>query len=269
MSEYIYTYDGSFEGLLCCVFRSYEKKEIPQNIVPEPDLEPSFYAPVFVETDFQKAQRVKDGVKKVMGKRAYLFVLKGFYTCHPEKDMLILKFIRLGMKTGPKITSMLANDTVNKLFKAVQARSGESHKYKGFVRFSIYDDYMVSVIEPKNYVLPEIARHFCDRYPNETFMIYDKTHKAALIYGEGRCSIVEIEDFQAPGADVDELMFRDLWKTFYKTISIDERENPKCRMTHMPKRFWAHMTEMEPEEPAEWQAVTQGNIDSQISGMLE
>ena len=32
-SNLIYLYDGSFEGLLCCVFQSYEKKEIPFDII--------------------------------------------------------------------------------------------------------------------------------------------------------------------------------------------------------------------------------------------
>ena len=30
------------------------------------------------------------------------------------------------------------------------------------------------------------------------------------------------------------------------TIAIKERLNPKCRMTHCAKRFWAHMLEMQP-----------------------
>ena len=30
--EIIYQYDGSFEGLLCCVFESYTKKERPTAI---------------------------------------------------------------------------------------------------------------------------------------------------------------------------------------------------------------------------------------------
>ncbi|NRY56440.1 hypothetical protein [Clostridium acetobutylicum] len=32
-SNLIYYYDGSFEGLMCCVFESYEKNEIPVNIL--------------------------------------------------------------------------------------------------------------------------------------------------------------------------------------------------------------------------------------------
>ena len=39
--EIIYQYDGSFEGLLCCVFESYTKKERPTAILHDGDEEPS------------------------------------------------------------------------------------------------------------------------------------------------------------------------------------------------------------------------------------
>ena len=36
-------------------------------------------------------------------------------------------------------------------------------------------------------------------------------------------------------------------RRFYDTIAIRERENPRCRMTHMPKRYWGTMTEFQGE----------------------
>ena len=32
-SDIVYSYDGSFEGLLCCVFESLEKREVPAEIL--------------------------------------------------------------------------------------------------------------------------------------------------------------------------------------------------------------------------------------------
>ena len=42
-----------------------------------------------------------------------------------------------------------------------------------------------------------------------------------------------------------EAAYRLLWKRFYDTVAIRERENPKLRMTHMPKRYWSTMTEFQ------------------------
>ena len=44
-----------------------------------------------------------------------------------------------------------------------------------------------------------------------------------------------------------EQQFQALWTQFYKTLEIQARHNPKGRMTHCPKRFWADMVEMQGE----------------------
>ena len=56
--------------------------------------------------------------------------------------------------------------------------------------------------------------------------------------------MVRIDELEFPPADETEEQYRALWRQFYKTIAIEARHNPKCRMTHMPKRYWENMTEM-------------------------
>ena len=38
--------------------------------------------------------------------------------------------------------------------------------------------------------------------------------------------------------------FEELWKTFYNSVNIKERENLRLRNQHMPKRYWKHLTEI-------------------------
>ena len=92
-----------------------------------------------------------------------------------------------------------------------------------------------------------LRRHFCDRYRNERFFLYDRTHQEALFYAEGRSAVRPLEHFQMAPPDEAEARYRLLWKRFYDTIAIRERENPRCRMTHMPKRYWGTMTEFQGE----------------------
>ena len=49
------------------------------------------------------------------------------------------------------------------------------------------------------------------------------------------------------GLDASEKDFRKMWKDFYDTVAVEGRENEKCRMTHMPKRFWKHIIEVSGE----------------------
>ena len=43
--------------------------------------------------------------------------------------------------------------------------------------------------------------------------------------------------------DDDEKQFQILWKTYFSSIGIHERINPKRHRQHMPVRFWAYMPE--------------------------
>jgi probable DNA metabolism protein len=237
-----YCYDGSFDGLMCCVFESYEKREIPIDIVTDAAA-PRLFAGRPVPTDPQKAARVLASIPRKIGPAALTFVKHAFLTCLPRKELYILLFLRLGYRHGPQVMDMLTDEVVNTLFKAVNHLNRESHLLKGFLRFSVFNGALVGEIEPKNFVLPLLTGHFCERYPEERFLIVDKTHGMGLLYQPYQAKVVPIAGLDLPETDGDEQAFRELWRLFYDTIAIKERYNPRCRMSHMPKRYWKNMTE--------------------------
>lgn len=244
-TDIAYSYDGSFEGFLCCVFESYEKKELPLDIVSASDETGFLFDSRWIETDPAKARRVCDSIPSRISKEAQELVRLGFLTCTPQKELLLLRFLRLGFAHGAKVTDMLADDTVHALNKAVRHLNSEGHKFMGFVRFSVYGGVLVSVIEPKNRVLPVIQEHFCDRFHNETFMIYDQPHGEALVHEPGKSGIIRLDELTVPQADAKEEEYRRMWRRFYETIAIAGRTNPRLRLSHMPKRYWSRLTEMQ------------------------
>ena len=238
-------YDGTFAGFLCCVFDSYLNREDPVEF--RTDFCCSLYPLRTVETDKAHAKRVYHSFAKKLGKDGQELVTRGFLTCLPEKELWLWRFIRLGYERGPILLRDLTEPTVDRLRKAVQHLEHEAHQYTGFVRFSDLNGVLVGEIEPKNRVLPLLRPHFCGRYPQECFVLHDRTHQEALFHqpGPGAWAILPVEDFSLGPADHTELVYRNLWRTFYDTIAIQGRYNPKCRMTHMPKRYWAMMTEFQ------------------------
>ena len=74
-------------------------------------------------------------------------------------------------------------------------------------------------------------------------MIYDENHGAALIHSGRRTAVIPVADLEIPKCEEDKF-YRDLWKSYYRHIAIASRYNPKCRMSHMPKRFWSDMPEV-------------------------
>lgn len=242
--DVIYCYDGTFEGLLCCVFASFERKELPWGVaVGEPE-QLSLTELLRIPTDPERAARVLRAVPKKICPASENDIKTAFLSCAEDKDMLILEYLQKGFHYGASIRNMLADDTVNAISREILFCGNEAQKYREFIRFSDSGEVLTAVIEPKNRVLPMIAAHFIDRYRNESFLIYDKPHKMALIYSSFKAELLENIDFIPPEASAEEQRYRGLWREFYNAIAIMERYNPRCRMNFMPKRYWAQMTEM-------------------------
>jgi|AGTN01.2.fsa_nt_gi probable DNA metabolism protein len=240
----VYCYDGGFDGLMCCVFESYERREVPVDVLAEDTPLPLLLPVKAIETDATRAKRVLSAIPQKMGWHAMDFIRRAFLTCHPQKELLILRFLRLGFCHGPSVMNRLTDETVHALFTAVNHLDRETHLYKGFIRFSDTNGVLTAQIEPKNIVLPLVARHFAERYPCERFLIFDKTHGMVLMHQDRSLQICGADAYEPPLPNEEERRFRELWRLFYDTIEIKERRNPRCRMGHMPQRYWRCMTEL-------------------------
>lgn len=243
-SDLIYLYDGTYEGLLSCVFESVYCREIPEDVVPEDEAEPTLFCTKYVATDLERARRVQDSFARKLSAETGYLVRDAFFSCAPGRERNIVRFLPFAYKVGPRAVRMRAHECVAPLYEAQRRLLNEVHLLLGFLRFSEYDGVLVARIQPKGYVLPYLQHHFCERFAGETFLIYDKTHSAALVWKDGCTRIVELDALVTPPESGEELMYRKLWRTFSDTIAIALRENPRCRMTHCPKRYWPEMTEM-------------------------
>ena len=243
--ELIYRYDGTLDGLLCCVFESYAQKELPGDIAIQGEaVETLLFEGKAIPTELEKARRVRVSIPQKISPEAWEFVQKAFLTYLPRKEVHLLLFLRLGYRYGAEVMQMLADDTVHTLFKAVRHLERESHLFKGFVRFASVNGVLAAQIEPKNFVLPLLAEHFCQRFPEERFLIHDQSHGVALVYRPYQYQICPVEELELPAPDAEEQNYQELWQLFYKSIEIKARHNLLCRRTQMPQRYWKNMTEM-------------------------
>ena len=242
--DVMYLYDGGLKGFYTCVHTCVYSGKLPLAMSSVQSAQPSLLPQQWIETDAEKAERVRTALAKKIDPRAQELVETVFLSCMQEKELPMLRFVLLCFEEGRKAINMMSHPDVSALLKAERHLTGEAHLLKGFIRFADYEGKLVAQIRPKNFVLPFIAEHFMERFYSEDFLIYDKTNRAALIYENGQGQILPMESIVLPEASEEELLYQALWKQFYRTIAIKARENPKCRMTHMPKRYWAEMTEM-------------------------
>ena len=245
--ETVYLYDGSFDGFLSCVFDSYVYHEEPLHFWDQDSREPTLFSARDIPTDPAHAERVRIGLGRISPEALWL-VIRGFLTCAPDREVILFRFIRRLMVRGRPLLRQLTDDTVFPLRKAVRHLEGEVHLLKGFVRFSDFEGLLAGEIRPKNRVLPLLRPHFCDRMYNETFLLYDRAHREALVHRPGQWAILPMESFRMAAPSQEEAQYRRLWKRFYDTVEIRERHNPKLRRTHMPQRYWETMTEFQGED---------------------
>lgn len=248
-TQVTYEYDGSFAGFLSCVFESYVNREEGVCFLTDEDVV-TLWPTRRVETNETHARRVYRSIPQKISPAAADLIRRAFLTCLPEREVHMFRFLQLGYERGGAVMRDLADDRVAILNKAVGHLNREAHLLTGFVRFSEHQGVLLAEIEPKNRVLPLLRGHFTARYGGERFLIYDRTHHEALVSQPGFRAIVPMDDFTPAPAGEEELEYRRLWRRFYDTIAIQGRYNPRCRMTHMPKRYWATMTEFQEETPA-------------------
>jgi probable DNA metabolism protein len=100
-----------------------------------------------------------------------------------------------------------------------------------------------TVIHPKNRILPLLRGHFCSRLPDEDFMIFDATHGIAMLRRDRKVQYMVMEHYDK-NTGQEELDWQKLWKRFFDAVTIEQRRNERCQMTHAPKRYWKDMCEM-------------------------
>ena len=247
----IYVCEDSLEGILSAVHAAYMSRYgHGYQSIAVGDVNMSLFSEVIpVATDMAKAMRVADAVIHKISGSAWHWVKYGAMSCHMDKADTNYKFLVQGFRIGPGITEHLADPVVNRLMKLSRGVSRETDHMYGFLRFcELENGILFAGIAPKHHQIPLLAEHFSDRFPMENWMIYDEQRHEVCVHEAGK------DWFLADSVTADlkvtervsdlQKCFEERWKSFYETIGIKGRENPRCRRNMMPKMYWKNMTEM-------------------------
>lgn len=241
-----YVYDGSFQGLLTCIYQHYYSSKKAQDIKSEKNYEKTLLTEgIFIETSEEKAIKVEKAIENKIGKKTLRDIFTVFLSEEPGCEMLILEYVKLGFKLGEKLPKHLYNPIVLEVFKCVRRVTIEVHRLCGFVRFTaLPGEIYYASIEPDHNILTLLAPHFAARFSNQKWIIHDLKRKSAVLHDNGQWILVTMEsDYGENITSVNSGFYENLWKSYYQTIAITERENPRLRRQMMPQRYWKHMTE--------------------------
>lgn len=239
----VYRYDGSLPGLLCCVFESCRTGRMPLDIWDEEAPCTSLAPELTIPADREEAAQVWRRLRQLSHEASH-WTEVAFLSGAEDKAIALHDFLCETFRRGRGIAGFLGDPVVARAYQLQRQVHNEAHLFLEFLRFQERGGVLAAQIEPKAFVLPLMGRHFAARFPGEAFLIHDITHGAALLHQGGRMEIRPLEDLELCSPTPAEAQYQELWRRYYDTIAIQERQNPKCRMTHCAKRFWNHMLEM-------------------------
>lgn len=243
-----YLYDGTFEGLLSIVFDCYVEKVIPLHITPESMVTFNFLEEFEIKkTNVEKSQRIFHGIVKNISYDTLYHSYYAFLSNEKEKEITILNYLLNGFVIGPKINTLLSLDFVFAVHQMRKKMLGESHRFKGLLRFiEIGNHLLYASIHPDHNILENLGQHFIRRLPTQNFIIHDKNRNLAFVYNTKEYQIIDSSTITLPDISEEEKNYQKLWSTFFKTIAIKERTNPRLQMQYMPKKYWQDLIELHP-----------------------
>lgn len=240
-----YLYDGSFEGLLTCVYHHYYTDKA-SGIYQEGEYQQQLMRRSFsVRTDEALAERVYRALESKLTAYDIRRIYRVFLSCAADREMIILNYIRLGFVRGSDVWKLHADPIVYEFQQIDRQVANEAHRLKGLVRFSYLEGGIAySGIEPDHQILELLADHFADRLKNNPFIIHDIRRNRAVVASGGIWYLTYFTGEELPELCSDEKKYQSLWKKYFETIAIRERTNPRCRRNMMPARYHRHLTEI-------------------------
>lgn len=203
---------------------------------------------IYVLEDEEKVKKVIKTIRDKISAQGLEVVLKAACSCDVDKADAIYRFLIIGFAMGKSVLDYTTHEAVLKIFNMNRNVGNETHHYLGFTRFmEIENKILIGKVTPKNDIIRLMAPHFADRLGMENFIIYDENRKTAIVYRSGYPWVyTNAEDFDLDvfsDGTKEQLEFEKLWKTFFDTIAISERKNPKLQRNNIPFRYRNDMLE--------------------------
>ncbi len=215
----ILVYDGSFEGLMCCIFTLYEQKIPVFRLarIGEP-LGELFAQTIQVKSNKAQAQRVWSGIKRKSSnisleriELAYLSEIRG-------EDHTIIRYVQYLIDSKKNIEENLSHPVVQRLNDVVKMLHREKQVVKEKIRFqTLVNDIKYNIIEPNYNVLPLLKEYLLQKYAKQKWIVYDIRRNKGLFY-----NLQEIKDIQLdlPTKNPDENMFQEEELVVAQMISL-------------------------------------------------
>ena len=243
------SYDSTFDGFLSAVFEIYAQKLDVGSFLPDRQTDATadlFQQNFRVETSEDSSMRLRRAIVNAASEEVLQLLYTAFLSEEDGVEMKILAYLRkLFLMEDPNYGKNPASAEMLPLYKIANSVRREAGGMLGIVRFSKWENnFYIAKIEPKFDILLLMESHFCNRFANQKWIIYDTKRKYALLHDRaGAAKVVTLPDEESFIRAIQSDSITRLWQDYYNTIAIKERENPKLLKRCLPVRYWKNLPE--------------------------
>ncbi len=242
-------YDGTFEGFLSLLCRSWSRKILPSAVAPSWRRRKGILGDwEEIPTTPAEASRVWNYLKAKLSSPGRRRLYTAWLQDGDGTELMLLRYLALVANRGREMEKDLLHPVVRQVVEAERSVLRESHRLQGLLRFRKIRHGYYAPLEPDFRVLPLLGDSLAARYADTPWMVHDLRREEVLLFLPGqswRMGVLSREDI--PRNAPEEENWQALWREYYKIMAVEGRDNPTLRRQFMPRRYWKHLVELEEE----------------------
>lgn len=243
----VYLHDGTFEGVLSGIYKMFhcKAKRNEGELWPNATYQQTFFTLTMpLETNREDAYTVAMSIYDTFGNDGFKCVYYAYLAEDDSYGTVLFRALKIAYKIGRNAFEALQDPDILKLYKMSTKVSREAHLFLGLIRFAELENGLYYTdFEPTQNILAVLAPHFSERFKDQSWVIHDKKRGIAAFYDQTAYVINAVEKMPEIVYSKRENDFQALWQKYVHHISIEARKNLRCQMQHMPKKYWAFLTE--------------------------
>lgn len=233
----IIEYDNTFDGLLSALYTYYTCKDID---IINSSAVPGLLKTHKQKTNFENAEKFGSKIIKKFGIAAYENIYFAYIYDAIDKESSIIQYINFLLYN--KISHN--NEAYFKIIKFRKEILNTIMRYQGFLRFSDIQGIMYTKYEPEYDITFLLGDFFIQRLNGSDFVIHDLKRDLLLFCKNKEKVIIKTDKETALNyTDTYEQYIQDLFKTYFKSASIEERQNYKLQRGMFPLKYRCHAFE--------------------------
>lgn len=240
----VYVYDGTWDGLMCLVYRTAEDAEIPDEIVRTSVAERFLFEERFIENNADLAQATATVLRQRLSFRLFSDVWFALLSENEGIDLAVWHCLAAAWSEQGKAEMDLASPFRHAVYRSAQATAKEYARFQGLVRFQKSGGVYYARIEPECDILVLLAQHFSERLSDQKWVLHDIGRGKAALYGNNLWTLTEMKVLNELHVKEEEEDYQTLWREFYKSTTTLERLSYKRQRTFLPKKYWKHLVEV-------------------------